>query len=1717
MADDDDDDFEDLFSFGAGGAPSTDAGATQQQNSRRGEPSSTGSDFDILSDGSTSPEGSAGSAVPITPRGDGDAGDEFDDLFGTPPPVTTSAMSSRDLNADDADNILGLDEVGDDAPKNSGLSSMDDFHVHDEDTRDMLDWLDDDTTGKKKEDSGMKDIAVAGVDEPAKISAEGGAPTKTVGDDFDFDQIIAESHDDSSKGKQGASQQAQPAKAEATATPTPSGDATEAKVEAKSTAPEKPAAVARVTSIEEDLALDQWEDDNEEMEDLQMTGSGENSEGSSDANSPSKKEGGASMDKKQPPSPKKIKFSSLADAIRSNASSLEDVQSLFRREKGLEFLAANDEDRAHLWTKVICGKTVNDIEDGSLADSFREWVKKREEEVIKQFEGEHSELVDALLKQACSTSDDDTTYAVQKQNLLSLLHFHSHNKSDPSTHGTVDPLIPPVALALLSAGIPPAAASVVLSHVEPAYMPLLRLSHDERYLAAKALHADFYLLACYHLPLLVMHFDSHCPGWYWPRKDQEEEEEEKTTEDATKSESQEEKTSEEGDKTEGAEAKGADDSAAAASEDGKGNTKETGEEVKAAPAEEGQPEGAETILEKKQSKLEANGLIPLTWFVTTFAGKFGGLSMDHQHLLQLWDNVLTKGDHSFKYFLAIAVLEKHSDILLMSRGEELKGMLEKILDFRQEAAFAEESFVGAIGDGEANTDAEMVSEWLMSGKSLIESTPSSVIQLLRSADDRAVAKALEARQTRVDEELKAQLDADELARKKERDQRDKEAERALNKARLTAYYRTYNPEKVDTIEQILNLFDGRMPVLNDKLKNKYGKGFLPEEALKDQTRSFLMSVNQSITDTRKHVSVAVAERRKKQAKVTPESLRKYTPVALEVSPTEVIPVICTTKAHNLKTGKKMIPPKRTSDTTEPLQFYLVDCRPESIAAEQGRFPTAVRLSPEKLQDPDELKKLTDMFESLRGAVHICVMGEGFASFPVLYNHTLSKEEEKLLEDDLARTGQCALFFLKKGFPFVSVLRGGFAAAHAFLERNGPDMGMAPTEVLIDYDPVVSLFAQLETARQEEEHYKNAPAREKTVRTLQKIIDSSMTRLTLEEQRINSLANDLAKPENVGKMKQSVSNFLAKPKTVPSMSFGRTPPLFISKQFPAASAKKEESELAQDDDAAKPGLSFKEKISVNMPSFRSEVSDVDEKSGTESVSAAPADAVAPSNEAKDENSATESQSKISSAFTSLTQRIQQSKTPTADGGMSTSESNPSPKEGGGMSFSSFTSRIKQVADTKSSEETKDSATKDSSEEKSSSDKENAGEPSETPKESAASKISFSSFASRIKQVAPEMGSVKPVAVTNASEETKDSAETFSSSDKENAGESLETPKESAASKISFSSFASRIKQAAPEIGSSTTQTSDKDSDGGAVSVSSSKVSSAFASLSQRIQQTTAVAPAPDSKEPTSQSDAGKEEGSSSKISFSGFANRIKLGQQAAEQSENPPEKADDDKVSEEEKDSSSENNDEKPHVGGTASSGVARDKLTKFTKSFGDTLSGLRDTAANAKISKDSGDSVPTKSEEEEANAAISTENATDVGRFSKFTKSIGGGLSGLRTLNPKADSADAKTIISEGEETDSVSKSADIEPKASAASSVSKAISSLGDTSLGKMLLQDEPRAKTRFQRMQGEESISFQEDEEVFADVSLTDVSLTDGDDDVPVQAGDSKDEGDGGKMVTA
>lgn len=733
---DDEEDFEDLFSFGASSTPE-DAPPLA---------SALSSATEVLSAGGTAGIESAAMQSSIERAEAGDT-DDFDDLFGTPPPATVW-KPHRALS--------------------------DEFHVHDDDddTRDMLEWLDDDERGTPTPSDG----SYQHVTPPSNDSTSEGA--NVLDDDgFDLDQMIIDAdvtaaHTTgmtSNNENESASQSVHSDVVEnIMVDPNVNADIKHDTSKTNESTRKTEHVKSLSACIESELSFDQWaddDDDDDEMQDVETKEDVANNdyqdkssttadvEESEDA-SPTSNAMTSVGEITDQPQPNKI-FSTLADAIRSSSSSTEDVQSLFSREAGFSSeVGVRKKDRSYLWAKVICNKVLDDIESGSLADSFREYQKKGE--VTQGVEGnEYGAAINSLLQEVCSVSNINAEYPAKKIALIQLASFQCRNKSSTSSSLGLDSLILPVALAILETGIPLGAASVILSQIEPSFMPILRLEHDERYLAAKALHSDFYLLACYHLPMLVMHLDRHCPGWYWPKNRE------------------------------------------LVIKDKEGGDAQSGEE---------------SSPKTKTRDMEQNGLVPLSWFVSNFVGECGTSCLTHKIILPLWDSILTKGDHSWKYFLAIAVFDKQSDVLLMSRGDELRIELERVLNFQQGSTINP--------DVDVINGYEMSREWLLSAKSLMESTPSSVIELLRSADDRAVAKALQARQTKTDAKAQAQQEAEEQAREKERMEREKEAEKALTKARLIAYYRATCPEKIDTVDQILKLFEGRTGVLNDKLKNK---------------------------------------------------------------------------------------------------------------------------------------------------------------------------------------------------------------------------------------------------------------------------------------------------------------------------------------------------------------------------------------------------------------------------------------------------------------------------------------------------------------------------------------------------------------------------------------------------------------------------------------------------------------------------------------------------------------------------------------------------------------------------------------------------------------------------------------------------------------------------------------------------------------------------------
>jgi hypothetical protein len=787
-----------------------------------------------------------------------------------------------------------------------------------------------------------------------------------------------------------------------------------------------------------------------------------------------------------PPEPEPI-FNTFVEALQSPNASMAQIRKLSANQKIDATL------RPNLWCRLVCGKSLSDVERSSLADSFQEWqdalLEQDETEVLTRESRWIHREAPILASRIVMALDEDLAQAEKDVRHVLLFHYHSAtsikvaapDNSDEADEiidedAVTDPLIPPVACAILSAGVPAKVASVMLATIMPTFMPLLALTDTERLEAAKSLHKQFYLLACYHLPLLVLHLDRYMPGWHCPKRlDPVAEEEETAT--------------------------------------------------------------------QKGRNLEAHGVVPQSWLISHLAGECNGTFMNPKWLLSLWDTILTSSNNSLRFFLALAVLEKHAESLLLLTGDDLVSELHRIMEFKE--GTTNEGFSIEAEDETTEKEAEdWVEEWTNRAHSLFESTPNSVVAKLRVAEDNEIALALERRQKLAEEKLKAKMEAQAKAHREavevERERVADEARERLTRARLVAYYRNFNPEKEGNIDTIMKNYAGRFEVLDAKLKLKYGVGFNP--ALKPKT---LPRTTQNLLATMGH-GFGSRQDVQRPRNVQLENLRPQQ-VSLTVTVSEVLPSVCWSKEAAAARGVDALaaPNSPSANGLPPLKFYLVDSRYEAAAGLQGRFPTAAQMGPEVLLDPERIQQKEESFESLRSAVHICVMGEGYAALPSLYGHKVSPELEILMKEDESQTSNCALYFIKKGFPFVSILEGGFARAHAWLVRQGPNYNVDAESVLVDYNPTTSLFAQCETLFKEQQELANATTRERTQRSLQNLFDSSMTALTKSKLRFENLASELDTADVGQKMRSQVSKLFVKseesPRATADQQQGTTPP------------------------------------------------------------------------------------------------------------------------------------------------------------------------------------------------------------------------------------------------------------------------------------------------------------------------------------------------------------------------------------------------------------------------------------------------------------------------------------------------------------------------------------------------------------------------------------------------
>ncbi|GMF35826.1 unnamed protein product [Phytophthora fragariaefolia] len=138
----------------------------------------------------------------------------------------------------------------------------------------------------------------------------------------------------------------------------------------------------------------------------------------------------------------------------------------------------------------------------------------------------------------------------------------------------------------------------------------------------------------------------------------------------------------------------------------------------------------------------------------------------------------------------------------------------------------------------------------------------------------------------------------------------------------------------------------------------------------------------------------------------------------------------------------------TGHETGSLRYFIIDCRGmEEMRG--GQVPTAFQFDPDTVSDLTVLDQVLATLGPLKTAgVHICVMGHGYAHIAEELRQfhqkqgvesaspfSLSEEFLETYANDQSRVQSTIDFLLKHEFPRVSVLEGGYSAAHGHLFRS----------------------------------------------------------------------------------------------------------------------------------------------------------------------------------------------------------------------------------------------------------------------------------------------------------------------------------------------------------------------------------------------------------------------------------------------------------------------------------------------------------------------------------------------------------------------------------------------------------------------------------------------------------------------------------------------------------
>ena len=599
---------------------------------------------------------------------------------------------------------------------------------------------------------------------------------------------------------------------------------------------------------------------------------------------------------------------------------------------------------------------------------------------------------------------------------------------------------------------------------------LLALKAREGYI--REVHAEFRLLLTYHAPLLVQHLDRGRPGWElppslaleassssssWGKQEQARQEAEaenivgalegRWSSSSSSSSSSSKQQQQQGGG--GSEGRLEVERLKVMARNSSINTSASSSSDVDAPSAAATAAARPISSSSSSSNSTEGGIIPTSWLLGHFLGttllspppslppsSSNKQENHHHYLLSLLDGCLLRGDRFIGLFLTAALLLRHKTDLLSLQGPSLRSRLDELVSGAGAAKgggvahlFVSLSSASSSSSLLTSSSSSAMTRWMEEAERLDRITPLSF---------RVNLTALEAlaRQNTNDPtppappSLPPSSPPSTINTKEQQQQQQQQQSYASQLVALTLP----KQRAIDALQQ-----DTPLPPSLPPSSTTTDTSTSASASTSNSNSSTSSSSSNSSAGTYKWALGSPERRRRhlQQAQGDPDTLALLTTkLCLTVTPEEVVPTLCLPSSSNSS---------NSSSSSSSLKFLALDCRSKEQVSMGGggRFPTAYHLDPARLEDPEEITRLLTDLEGFKGSMHLLLMGTGMLMSGAIIGgggreggmtaaQRLREQVARAGREDLSHLHNAALFLLKRGFPYVSILEGGFVATHTFL-------------------------------------------------------------------------------------------------------------------------------------------------------------------------------------------------------------------------------------------------------------------------------------------------------------------------------------------------------------------------------------------------------------------------------------------------------------------------------------------------------------------------------------------------------------------------------------------------------------------------------------------------------------------------------------------------------------